>query len=106
MLFDPGLLRRRAGISQRAMAELMQLHQPTISRIESGVRRLTLEETIAWAHHCGHQIFVAPVEGVNALPDDDLELVGQLAGVLPVLGPGEKATLRVLLSAWQASKGT
>ena len=43
--------REQAGLSQGQVAELMNLHRPTISEIEAGNRRVHVEELPEFARH-------------------------------------------------------
>ena len=45
--------RESRSVSQEAVAQQMLLEQPTISKIESGQRRVTVEELLVWANALG-----------------------------------------------------
>lgn len=53
-------LRAEAGLSQMELAERMHIGQDTVSRCESGRRRVDVFELALWAHACGTtlEIFV------------------------------------------------
>lgn len=40
-------------MSQESVAQQMQLEQPTLSKIERGQRRVTVEELLGWANALG-----------------------------------------------------
>jgi transcriptional regulator with XRE-family HTH domain len=101
MNFDPGQLRRQAGISQREMAELMRMHQPTISRIEAGQRRLTIDEADQWVRLCGLRLMMEPTDGIQSLSEDDVKLVDDIIALLPNLNAANKTTLRALITLWR-----
>ena len=54
--------RRRAGITQRALADLAEVSQPTIARIESGVSKPSLDRVVRLVEACGLELRVALVE--------------------------------------------
>jgi transcriptional regulator with XRE-family HTH domain len=63
---DGGLIvreaRRRAGLTQRRLAALAGVSQPTIARIESGVSTPGLDEVARLVAVCGLQLRVSLVE--------------------------------------------
>lgn len=79
----------------------MGMHQPTISRIEAGQRRLTIDEAAQWAQLCGLRLSLEPAKGFRWLSDDDVKLVDDVIAILPTLVPANKATLRGLLTLWR-----
>ncbi|MFI6070809.1 helix-turn-helix domain-containing protein [Actinoplanes sp. NPDC051343] len=59
--------REAAGLSQRALADVTGISQPTLSRIISGDRVAKLPEVVAIAWATGHT--VAQLTGVGAVAD-------------------------------------
>lgn len=45
--------REARAVSQETVAQQMHLEQPTLSKIERGQRRLTVEELLVWANALG-----------------------------------------------------
>lgn len=59
--------RRAAGLSQRALAQLSKVPQPTIAAIESGRQDPRFETLLALIENCGQELAVLarPGEGVD-----------------------------------------
>lgn len=76
--------RRRAGLTQRRLAELAGVSQPLLARIESGIVQPTFDRLVALVRACGLDldIRVVPLDedawtmverGAAATPDDRLD---------------------------------
>lgn len=48
-------MRRKAGLSVRAMARLMRSHHPIVSRIENGKHQPSLTTIVRWAEACNRR---------------------------------------------------
>jgi transcriptional regulator with XRE-family HTH domain len=84
----PTALRRartRAGLSQRALAGLTGVAQPTIARIERGHEQPRVDTLRTLLTACGHRIDIAPVGGEGI----DRTAIRQLLN----LTPAERAQL-------------
>jgi transcriptional regulator with XRE-family HTH domain len=57
--------RRRAGLTQRRLAALAGVSQPTIARVEAGVTKPALDEVARLVDACGLELRISIVE-----PDD------------------------------------
>lgn len=58
--------RRRAGLSQRRLATLAGVSQPTVARIEAGVSAPSLEDVARLVRACGLELRVALAEADDA----------------------------------------
>lgn len=88
--------REQAGLSQGQAAKIMGLHRPTISQIEGGVRRVTVEEvskfariyevSVSWITDEAPEVADPAVElaarELAKLKNEDLDLVLQLLRTL------------------------
>jgi transcriptional regulator with XRE-family HTH domain len=60
--------REHAGLSQGQVARMLSMHRPTISEIEAGRRRVTVEEITTFAHT--YEVSIAWLSGTEV--DDGL----------------------------------
>jgi transcriptional regulator with XRE-family HTH domain len=98
------MARRRAGLSQRGLAERLGLRQATIARWERGDRQVSMEDVEAVAAACGlHLDAHLVVEDRSWWPQIALQLelgpVERLERLMPAGSPDIVAGLRVLASA-------
>ncbi len=90
--------RRRAGLTQRGLAELAGVKQPVIARIESGASEPRMETMERLLKACGFDLELAPRLGIGIdrsvirellklTPRERLDLAAQEADVLEVFRP-------------------
>lgn len=62
------LLRKRreqAGLSQRALADVLGIDHSAVAKVETGVRGISVTEFIAWVRACGGD----PAEAISSIPE-------------------------------------
>ena len=70
--------RRRAGLTQRALAAKADIAQPTIARIESGAMVPRVDTLDRLLEACGMGLEVEPRPGIPPSPQHTVELIGQM----------------------------
>jgi len=90
--------RERAGLTQRQIADLLDVRQTTVSAWETAVSEPNLETIYRWAAACGERAVLTVarpgaadplsplVEVARALPSADLDRLLRVARALPQLG--------------------
>lgn len=103
------LLRKRAGFSQRAIAERLSIHYTAISHIEKGDRRPSMDVAERWASTCGGELTALGPEDqelfelLRDLSPADLRLLRGIAEILPRLEVPHRVTLQALIDTWRKS---
>lgn len=101
--------RKRAGLTQVKMAEILDVTQPHVSAIEKGSSDTGLAKAEMWALATGHHIVVVNHETellaaeLSVLGDKDAELVLRLVDLLPHLSEDNRDVLTALFDAWSAT---
>jgi transcriptional regulator with XRE-family HTH domain len=70
-------LRYRAGLTQHALAQQLDMTAAAISSVESGRRSISLEKLTAWSSACGGATIIAD-GAVLGVERDDLALVSAI----------------------------
>lgn len=75
--------REQAGLSQGQVARLLDMHRPTVSEIEAGRRRVTVEELAVFAKTYGVSVaWLAGTEDSSSDLDDRVQLAARELGSL------------------------
>ena len=92
--------RKQAGLSQGQVAQILNLHRPTISEIEAGRRSVTAEELIKFAEIYGVNVDWF-IPGDKKRPDPNQDRIELAARELGKLGKKDLGRILDLLSALQ-----
>lgn len=96
--------REYAGLSQGQVANLLNLHRPTVSEIEAGRRRISVEELTQFAHIYG--VSVSWLVGEEATTSDaEMAQVELAARELAKLREEDRETVVRLLRSLSGRKG-
>lgn len=107
---DLKAMRTQAGLTQRALAEALEMDQSYLSRMERGVREIDLALAQRWARACGHEIAVlAPANAeflrkLGAMTRHDQQLMQMLIHGWAELPDARREQVRMVirgLGDWQ-----
>lgn len=105
-------MREDAGLLQHQLAERLSTTKSTISKIEHGHMRASMEMAQAWALACGRSFIAlgpehdAALRAIGALTPDHAGIVLTLARLLPTLHPLRIEDLRAQIGIWAQSVGS
>lgn len=105
-------LREDAGLRQKDLADRIDTHESTISKIENGSQDPFLSLTERWVRACGRELSVLgpehdeAIRAIGALSDDQAKLVLHAARVIPTLHQLRVLDLQAMLTTWSQSAGS
>lgn len=101
--------RQKRALTQTDLAAGLGIHKSVLSRIERGERGLDIELAQSWARALGLELLLlydahlAIISFMAEMKTEDVELLRQLAGLIPRLNSSDRRTLWGLLEVWQRS---
>lgn len=89
-------MREARGLSQTAAARKVGRTGAWVSAVERGISRTPIDVLEHYVEGLGGQLLLSLLTD-----DEDQALLARFSGVLPVLTPDAKATLRALVTLWE-----
>lgn len=102
-------LRNKAGFTQAQLAAKIGVEPHVVTAIEGGNRRIDTAVLEPWLWVCGAYFHIATdqpsmiaalISQAEALSPDDLDLLMDLAKVIPSLSEEQRQTLVILMRGW------
>lgn len=105
-------MRVKAGLRQSDLANALGVQVSRISRIESGMQGISLDQAEAWAKACGRVVTIlgpehdALLREIAVLDSRNIAIARAVCRVLPTLHDIRKLDLENTVESWRQSSGS